>query len=309
MKSFLIGVIAAAVLSSSALGQTVSSGTSPSPELPSVSTETAAAAPVVSSTSVAAAPSISTETLTVSTTGQSATAVEVASSTLPGLATGYAIPSVSTAAPVETASGVVPRPWVIGDIKADGLKNIKLSTIRGAIKARKGDLYDRPDLDKDIQSLLGLGLFERVGAEITLLEKKVPEHFRKAAGADRQILLNYIVKEKPIIRKITFSGQKKLSRGTLSDILTLKNKDPFDRNKLDEDHGKLIAKYHEKGFLDAAIDYEVNPDTKTTTVDLIFKVAEGPKSRIELVEFGGVKAFKRKALLKLMKNARKKVYF
>ena len=225
-----IGVIAAAVLSSSALGQTVSSGTSPSPELPSVSTETAAAAPVVSSTSVAAAPSISTETLTVSTTGQSATAVEVASSTLPGLATGYAIPSVSTAAPVETASGVVPRPWVIGDIKADGLKNIKLSTIRGAIKARKGDLYDRPDLDKDIQSLLGLGLFERVGAEITLLEKKVPEHFPKAA-ARPQILLNYIG-EKPVVRKIP-SGQKKVSGDPLGPP---RGEDlrPLDRFKLEE---------------------------------------------------------------------------
>ena len=122
-----MSVIAAAVLSSSALGQTVSSGTSPSPELPSVSTETAAAAPSVSTTSVATTPSISTETLTVSTTGQP----------LPGLATGYAAPTVSTAAPVEPASGVVPRPWVIGDIKADGLQNTKLSTIRGAIKGRK----------------------------------------------------------------------------------------------------------------------------------------------------------------------------
>ncbi|MEQ1919034.1 MAG: outer membrane protein assembly factor BamA [Elusimicrobiota bacterium] len=225
------------------------------------------------------------------------------------MATGYATPSISTAAPVDPTAGVVPRPWVIGDIKADGLKNAKLSTIRGAIKVRKGDLYDRPELDKDIQSLLGLGLFERVGAEVSLLDKKVPENFRKQAGSDRQILLNFIVKEKAVIRKITFEGQKKLSRGVLSDILTLKAKDPFDRTKLDEDRGKLIAKYHEKGFLDAAIEPEVRADTKTATVDLFFKVAEGPKSRIELVELGGAAAFKRKVLLKLMKNARKKVYF
>ena len=226
-----------------------------------------------------------------------------------------AAPSVSTASAVSISSraeavpGVVPRPWVVGDIKSDGLKNTKLSTIRGAIKARKGDLYDRPDLDKDVQSLLGLGLFERVGAEITLLEKQVPAHFRKAAGADRQVLLNFIVKEKPVIRKITFLGQKKLSRGALSDLLALKNKDPFDRGKLDEDREKLTAKYREKGFLDAAIEPEVRIDTKSATVDLVFKVSEGAKSRIELVEISGVAAFKRKTLLKLMKNKRKKVYF
>ncbi|PIR14982.1 MAG: outer membrane protein assembly factor BamA [Elusimicrobia bacterium CG11_big_fil_rev_8_21_14_0_20_64_6] len=306
MKSFLMSVIAAVVLSSSALGQTASSGTSPSPELSSVSTETAAAAPSISTT-VDSSTASSTAAV-VSVSSPAADTVAVSSSALPGLTTDYALPAVSTA-PAATDSGVVPRPWVIGDIKADGLKNSKLSTIRGAIKGRKGDLYDRPDLDKDIQSLLGLGLFERVGAEIVVLEKRVPEHFRKVAGSDRQILLNFIVKEKPVIRKITFKGNKKLSRGALSDLLSLKNKDPFDRNKLDEDNGKLLSKYHEKGFLDVDIEPEVQTDTAAATVELVFSVVEGAKSRIELIELGGVTAFKPKILLKLMKNKRKKVYF
>jgi outer membrane protein insertion porin family len=259
-----MSALAAVALSSSASGQTVSSGTPPT--------------------------------------------VSSASQPLPGLSTDYLAAPVSTTTAPAPASGVVPRPWVIGDIKAEVLKNTKLSTIRGAIKGRKGDLYDRPDLDKDIQALLGLGLFERVGAEITLLDKPVPEHFRSSAGADRQILLTFVIKEKPVIRKITFEGQKKLSRGVLSDLLTLKAKDPFDRLKLDEDRDKLVAKYLEKGFLDAAVNAEVKTDTAAASVDLIFKVAEGPKSRIELVELSGIKAFKRKVLLKLMKNARKKVY-
>lgn len=277
MKSFLISVILAAALSTPASAQTASSGT-PSIEPPSISTETAAA------------PSVSTDT----TTGQS----------LPGLATDYTVaPPEPEKDPAETP------PWVLGEIKADGLKNTKLSTIRGAIKGRKGDLYDRPDLDRDLEAVRGLGLYERVGAEMTLLDKAVPEHFRKAASADRQVTLNFIVREKPLIKKIVFEGNKKLSRGALTDILTLKAKDPFDRTKLDEDRDKLVAKYHEKGFLDAEVSYEVKSDTKAVSVELVFKVAEGAKSRIALVELGGAKAFKRKVLLKLMKNKRKKVYF
>jgi len=271
VKTFLMSVIAAVALSSSALGQTESSGTLPSP-------------------------SIST-----------APAVSVSSQALPGLATDYAAAPATTTATAE--AGVVPRPWVIGEIKADGLKNTKLSTVRGAIKGRKGDLYDRPDLDKDIQSLLGLGLFERVGAELTLLDKKVPEHFRKAAGSDRLVQLSFVVKEKPVIKKIKFEGNKKLSRGVLTDLLTLKNKDPYDRTKMDEDKDKVVAKYHEKGFLDASVEYEVKADTAASNVEIVYTVAEGPKSRIELVELGGALAFKRKVLLKLMKNSRKKVYF
>ncbi len=198
---------------------------------------------------------------------------------------------------------------MIGDIKAEGLKNVKMSVIRGQTKARKGDLYDRPDLDRDIQSLLGLGEFERVGAELTLTDKPVPDNFRKVAGSDRQVVLTFTVKEKPVIRKISFSGQKKLSKGSLSDELAVKTSDPYDRFKLEEDVKKLVDKYHEKGFLDATVAMEVSIDTAASKADVTFKVVEGAKSRIELVEISGVKAFKPKKLLGLMKNKRKKVFF
>ena len=198
---------------------------------------------------------------------------------------------------------------MIGEIKADGLKNVKMSTIRSQIKARKGDLYDRPDLDRDIQSLLGMGEFERVGAEISLLEKRVPEHFRKVAGADRQVLLTFTIREKPVIRKIFFEGQKKVSKGVLSDVLSIKTSDPYDRYKLEEDRRKVVDKYREKGFLDAVVSNEVRTDTSTSKTEVVFKIVEGPKSKIELVELLGSKALKAKKLLKLMKNRRKKVYF
>ncbi|OGR90798.1 MAG: outer membrane protein assembly factor BamA [Elusimicrobia bacterium RBG_16_66_12] len=225
---------------------------------------------------------------------------------VPVISTAPLTPSSAAASP---EPGVVPRPWVIGEIKATGLKNVKMSTIRGQTKARKGDLYDRPDLDRDIQALLGMGEFERVGAEVSLLDKPVPEHFRKTAGTDKQVLLTFTVHEKPVVRKILFEGQKKVSKGTLSDLLAVKTSDPYDRFKLAEDRRKVMEKYREKGFLDAAVSSEVRADTAASKVDLVFKIVEGPKSRIELVELSGVKQMKAKKLLKLMKNRRKKVYF
>lgn len=272
-----MSILAASALTSSAFSQTVSSGTA-----------AAAAAPTIS-TAPATAPAVST------------------AAALPGLSTGTWTPDVSTAA--APAPGIVPRPWVIGDIKADGLKNVKLSTLRGQIKARKGDLYDRPDLDRDIQSLLGLGQFERVGAELTLMDKPVPDNFRKVAGTDRQVVLTFTVKEKPVVRKIDFIGQKKLSKGTLTDEISIKKSDPFDRFKVEEDVKKLVDKYHEKGFLDATAALDVKIDTAASKADVAFRISEGPKSTIALVEISGVTAFKPKKLLGLMKNARKKVFF
>ena len=224
----------------------------------------------------------------------------------------FSAPAVSTppaAPPPQSLSPeLVPRPWVLGDVTAAGLKNVKFSTLRAQIKARKGDLYDRPDLDKDIQALLGLGEFDRVGAEITLLDKPIPANFRKVAGTDREIRLTFVVKEKPIIHKIDIVGNKGLSKSTLMDVVTLKVADPYDRFKLEEDRKKLVDKYHEKGYLDAAVKTEVHLDTTTQKVTIAFDVDEAQKSRIELVEISGVKAFKPKKLQGLMKNKYHKVF-
>lgn len=225
---------------------------------------------------------------------------------LPGLSTGTW--PARAPEPEAAPAGVVPSPWVIGDIKADGLMNVKFSVIRSQIKARKGDLYDRPDLDRDIQSLLGLGQFERVGAEISLLDKPVPERFAKVAGGSRQALLTFTVKEKPVIKRFLFEGNKKLSKGYLQDQMSLKARDPYDRFKLEEDRAKIAGKYREKGFLDASVETEVRVDTGTGKAEIVYKVAEGPKSRIGLVEIAGTKAFEPKKLLKLMTNRRKKVF-
>ncbi|MDE2142331.1 MAG: outer membrane protein assembly factor BamA [Elusimicrobia bacterium] len=274
MNTLFLCALAAAALSSPASSQTISSGTATT-ATPAISTSAPAEAPAL--------PGISTAALA-------------------------AAASISAAAPAQTP-GIVPRPWVLGDIKAVGLKNVKMSTIRGQIKARKGDLYDRPDLDRDVQALLGLGQFERVGAELTLMDKPVPDNFRKVAGTDRQVVLTFTIKEKPVIRTLTFEGQKKLSRGTLADEISAKKSDPYDRFKLDEDVNKIVSKYREKGFLDVAASVEVKIDTAASKADVTFKIAEGPKSLISLVEISGVKAFKPKKLLGLMKNARKKVFF
>ncbi len=238
------------------------------------------------------------------------------------ISTNSAAPSISSSTvsissrTVETAGpAVVPRPWVIGAIEFKGNRNVKASVIRSEVKARKGDLYDRPDLDRDIQNIQGLGNFDRVAADITSLGQPIPEHFSRVAGSSTTVKLTFYVSEKPLIKKIVFKGNKKLSRGTLGDAVTLKAKDPLDMVKLKEDEDKIIAKYNEKGFLDAAVFSKVETDTGTLQSVVTFNVEEGPKSKITWVWAHGVKAFRleawwpRKSILKLMKNRRKKVFF
>jgi len=223
---------------------------------------------------------------------------------LPVSSAPVAVP-VATGSQLPALTGFVPRPWVLGEIAVEGNKNVKAGVVRSQVKARKGSLYDRPDLDRDVQSLLGLGNFERVAADVTLTDKPVPAHLRKAAGADRMVRLTFMVKEKPLIKKVKFEGSKKVSRSVLEDATTLKAKDPLDETKLREDQEKILAKYHEKGFLDATARYAVARDTATLQANITWLITEGPKSHIELVSLSGVRACKPRKLLKLMKNRAK----
>jgi outer membrane protein insertion porin family len=217
---------------------------------------------------------------------------------LPGLSSAPAAGTWAPAAPAAPASGFVPRPWVLGEIAVDGNRNVKSSVVRSEVKARKGDLYDRPDLDRDVQLLLGMGNFERVAADVTLTDKPVPAQFAKVAGADRMVRLTFVVKEKFLVKKIKFTGNKKLSRSALEDETALKEKDPLDEGKLREDQDKILSKYHEKGFLNASARYEIVRDTAAQQVNIDWSIVEGPKSHIELVAIAGADALLSKKLLR-----------
>ncbi|MFH1724661.1 MAG: outer membrane protein assembly factor BamA [Elusimicrobiota bacterium] len=204
----------------------------------------------------------------------------------------------------------IPRsPWVIGELDIEGNRNVKRNTIRSQIKARKGDLYERAELDRDIQAVLSLGSFDRVAADITVLrDRRVPPHFESASPSPHPIRLAFLIEEKPLVRKIEFAGRKEMSKGRLYEAIELEKKDPFDRVKLRSDTEKVLEAYRKKGFHRARIESDVRIDTATLKADVVFRIEEGPKAKIGAVRFTGVSGFKPKKLAKKMKNRRRKVY-
>lgn len=194
-------------------------------------------------------------------------------------------------------------PWVIGELEISGQRNVKRSTIRTQIKGRKGDLYDRPDLDRDIQAVLGLGGFERVAADVTPLpDRPVPVHFASSSPSPWEVKLTFLIEEKPLVRKVEFPGRAKMGKGRLVDAMSLKKGDPFDRSKMRDDADKVLEAYRKKGYLRAAVEPEVSIDTAALQADVSMKVVEGPRSKLARVDFLGTKAFKPKKLLKGLTN-------
>ena len=236
----------------------------------------------------------------------------IAASSVPAVSVSSASVSSSTA---ESSSGdeedsdlPPPEPWVIGEIDVSGNKNVRKSVILDEVKARKGGLYESSDLSQDIQSLLDLGDFERIGADITALKKPVPARYKDVSGSPNEVKLTFLITERPVINTIVFKGSHAISAVVLSEKVALKHGDPLDLVKLDKGKAKILKLYNKKGYLDARVSDTVKTDTATLKTNIVFHVSEGKKSKIFWVSLKGVHAFKKSKIRGLMTNKRGKPF-
>ena len=96
---------------------------------------------------------------------------------------------------------------VIKEIQIKGLKNFKERSVRELVKTRPKDFYSETALREDIQSILSSGNFE--DAEVQTTDLPVG------------IRVTFSVKEKPVIKKIDFTGNKKIGKTKMKEEMLL----------------------------------------------------------------------------------------
>ncbi len=176
-------------------------------------------------------------------------------------------------------------PWMICDISVDGLKNISKRSVTKAAHSKKGELYERYTVNEDILDISSLGNFDSVQVDISLSKGSRKDELGQDYPCHR---ITYIVEEKPIFDRITYQGRKKLGKSAITGAMTLKLKDPFNEGKLMGDMERIKAKYAEKGYISAQVNYEVIPDEKTNTVTVKLIIDEGPRVRVAALNLNGL---------------------
>ncbi|MBR5608980.1 MAG: outer membrane protein assembly factor BamA [Elusimicrobiaceae bacterium] len=176
-------------------------------------------------------------------------------------------------------------PWMICDVEVDGLKNISKRTVTKAAHSKKGELYERYTVNEDILDISSLGNFDSVQVDISRSKGARQDELGQDYPCHR---LTYIVEEKPIFDRITYQGRKKLGKSAITGAMTLKLKDPFNEGKLMGDMERIRAKYAEKGYISAQVNYEVIPDEKTNTVTVNLIIDEGPRVRVAALHLNGL---------------------
>ncbi len=193
---------------------------------------------------------------------------------------GVLISFFSYARAEETAAELDPNgPWMICNISVDGLKNIRKKTVTKAAHSKKGELYERITVTEDVQDISALGSFDSVEIDISPMPGTRKE---KESGTSYQChKITYLVKEKPIFDRLTYQGRKHLGKGTITQAMTLKLKDPFNEAKLESDLSKITAKYAEKGYVNAQVAYELERNEKLGVVYVKLLIDEGERVRVK----------------------------
>ena len=183
---------------------------------------------------------------------------------------------------------------IIREIKIKGTKNFKERAVRELIKSRPKDLYSVEKVREDIQSILNSGNFEDAQAETEPVKNG--------------LRLLFQIKEKPQVKRIDFTGNKKIGKTKMKEEISLKVKEGFDTSKLNKDVEKILSLYAEKGYPDAKVETFTKFDEVLNQVHINFIIKEGNRILIEKVEFEGAQAFTQRKLRRLIKTKRKRVY-
>jgi outer membrane protein insertion porin family len=194
-------------------------------------------------------------------------------------------------------------PPLIGQISVEGNRFSKASSVLSKVKARKGDVVTDPAFRGDVDRLLESGLFEDV--EVAVEDLPGGKDARGAA----KVRVIFKIKERPILRRIDFKGNRKLSDSKFRDGLISKVDEPYDRFKASQDVSKILSVYHDEGYLDAQAESYTSLDPRTNKVILTFFLTDGNRVTVKDVGVEGAHAFSARKVRKILKKTRRKKVF
>ena len=178
-------------------------------------------------------------------------------------------------------SALALEPFVVRDIRVEGLQRVEAGTIFASIPVRVGDTYSDDKAAASIRALFALGLFKDVRLDVQ-------------DGA-----LVVIVEERPTIMEVDFSGTKEFDKDVLKKALRdigLGEGRPYDKALVDRAEQELKRQYISRSLYDTEVVTTVTP-MERNRVNLSFAISEGDAARITSIHIVGAKAFSESTLL------------
>lgn len=165
-----------------------------------------------------------------------------------------------------------PQGMIIRDILIQGNQRVENGTVLSYMLVKPGDPYDASRVDRSLKALYATGLF----ADVTI-------------HTEGDILIVTVV-ENPIINRLAFEGNSRLSDETLENEIQSRPRLVYSRATVERDANRILELYRRGGRFAATVQPKVIqlPENR---VDLVFEINEGGVTLIESINFIGNHAF------------------
>jgi outer membrane protein insertion porin family len=153
-----------------------------------------------------------------------------------------------------------------------GNRKVEDDAIRVNLHTLPGSSLNKDTLQEDVRAIWKMGYFEDIQVETT-----------DTTGG---VLVSFVLKEKPAIRKIYVSGHDEVGLSKINEVLDIKKEQILDLAKIKKNVEKIRELYLQRGFYMADVDYELRRDSPGE-VDVYFRVHENSKVEVRRVNFTG----------------------
>jgi outer membrane protein insertion porin family len=173
------------------------------------------------------------------------------------------------------------EPFVIDDIRIEGLQRVSAGTVFNYLPVKVGDTFTQKQSAESIKSLFKTGFFKDVRLE-----------------QNGNVLIIH-VEERPSIASVKLEGNKDIGTEDLTKALKgvgLSEGKVFDRQILDKVEQELRRQYYSRGKYGLKIDSSVT-DLSRNRVAVQIKISEGKVAKIKQINIVGNNAFSDEVLL------------
>jgi outer membrane protein insertion porin family len=183
-------------------------------------------------------------------------------------------------AAVHSAGAWAAEPFVLRDIRVEGLQRTEPGTVFGSLPFRIGDTYNDDKGAAALRALFATGLFKDVRIDVE---------------GDVVVV---VIEERPIIANVEFVGTKEFDQETLAKALRdvgITDGRPYDQALIDRAEQELKRQYLSRSLYGAEVITTVTP-LERNRVNVTFTVTEGGQARIREIRIAGNQAFSEREL-------------
>ena len=167
------------------------------------------------------------------------------------------------------------------------LGNVKVEegVIRGAIRSRLGHPLSLEQVQSDLRAIFALGYFTDVQVDI------------QSAPEGKELI--FIVVEKPSVKEVVITGNKKVKLDDIKEKATLAPRSILNLEKIRENAEQIRKVYFSKGYYGVKVTHKI--DTLETNEAIVtFEIEEGTKGDVRKIIFKGNERIKSSDLKKVM---------